>query len=69
MRGGTFRIKHSRMDEVKFVEDSLEKILKDMVCLSLQISKPVFHKFLVFLAFIFLLLNFYTFRKITNTKI
>ena len=33
------------MDKVKFVEDSFEKILRDRVCLFLQISKPAFHKF------------------------
>ena len=31
--------KYSRMDQVKFVEDSLSKILRDMVCCRLYLFK------------------------------
>ena len=36
VEGMIFETKHSRMDQVKFVEDSLQKIWRDMVCLSIK---------------------------------
>ena len=40
-----FGIKYSRMDQVKFVEDSLYKIWMGMVCFRQRVSKAVFQKF------------------------
>ena len=34
-----YKSKYSRMDQVKFVEDSLSKIWRDMVCLSFKFCK------------------------------
>ena len=41
----SYESRYSRMDKAKFREDSLQKILNDMVCPRRYFLKAVFHKF------------------------
>ena len=68
-----FGTKYSRMDQVKFVKDSLQKIWKDMVCLnrfsSTNFTLSILEYFVSFVIFIVHLTNICSitaFTKVTG---